>query len=66
VIRFWNWLTRKKPQATPTEESIEAVERAKAAREEVNSRWEEVHEVNLSLARLRARNHFAEGFRKSM
>ena len=64
--RFWDWLTHKKPQPTSIEESTEAVERAIVAREEAVSRWPQVREVTLSLARLRARNHFAEGFRKTL
>lgn len=64
--RLWLWLTRKKPRPVSTKESVEAIERAEVAREEANSRWPEVHEVNLALSRLRARNHFAEGFRKTL
>lgn len=66
MIRIWHWLTRKKPQSTPEQESTEALRRAEGARDHAQAQWPRVREVTISLATLRERNHFAEGFRKSL
>lgn len=66
MTRLWKWLTRKKPQPTPMEESTEALKRALGARDQASEQWPRVREVTISLATLRERNHFAEGFRKTL
>jgi hypothetical protein len=67
MMRIWDWLrAHKRPRTTPVEESAEALKRAEGARDNANAQWPRVREVTISLAVLRERNHFAEGFRKTL
>lgn len=64
--RLWRWLTRCQPERPDFAEAEEAIERAQADAERIDARWAEVDTLSTSLRRLRERNHFIEGFRKTL
>lgn len=64
--RIWQWLTKRIPTPTDQSEADAALRRAEEDRDRAESRWPEVRTLYGSLRTLREKNHFIEGFRKTL
>lgn len=64
--RLWRWITRRQPERADLAKADSALDRAQRDATEIDARWTEVETLATSLRKLRERNHFIEGFRKTL
>lgn len=65
-MRLWRRISRGPVDPDITPASYDAIVRAEKAKMETEQQWDSVTELVTTLRQLRERNHFVDGFRKTL